>query len=201
MSAGRSRERLSIGEAAGLLGVTPKAIRHYEKPDLIVRPERSEVGYRLYAADDLLRLHRTEVLRSFGLSLGQIKGLLGEGDFGADFGKVLQTLLGEVEGQIEHPERRRAHLERMLAEEDPSAEEEPYMLELARRHLGERLGGVAPEVMEQDRLAKAGHRSFCRARLRGVEASRQEQRVDRPQGLVRLAGERLVAAGDRDPLL
>lgn len=140
-----------IGEAAGLLGVTPKAIRHYEKLGLIERPERSGSGYRLYAADDLLRLHRIKVLRSLGLSLGRIKGLLGEDDSGAEFGRVLRTLLGEVEGQIEHLERRRARLQRMLAEEDPSAQEKPYMLELARRHLAEHLGGVAPEVLEQEK--------------------------------------------------
>jgi len=31
MDAGRSRERLLIGEVAELLGVIPKAIRHYDK--------------------------------------------------------------------------------------------------------------------------------------------------------------------------
>jgi DNA-binding transcriptional MerR regulator len=44
MGTKRLRERLLIGEAAGLLGVTPKAIRHYEKLGLIERPGRSEAG-------------------------------------------------------------------------------------------------------------------------------------------------------------
>jgi hypothetical protein len=47
MDAGRSRERLLIGEVAELLGITPKAIRHYEKLRLFEKPARSESGYRL----------------------------------------------------------------------------------------------------------------------------------------------------------
>ena len=63
------RERLRIGEAARLVGVTPKTVRHYEKIGLLPAAERSESGYRLYAANDLLRLNRVKRLRSLGLSL------------------------------------------------------------------------------------------------------------------------------------
>jgi DNA-binding transcriptional MerR regulator len=63
------RERLRIGEVAKLLGVTPKTVRHYEKVGLIKEPERSEAGYQLYRADDLLRLHRIKRLRSLGVPL------------------------------------------------------------------------------------------------------------------------------------
>ena len=63
------RERLRIGEVAGLVGVTTKTVRHDEKIGLLQRPERSESGYRLYAADELLEVHRIKRLRSLGLSL------------------------------------------------------------------------------------------------------------------------------------
>lgn len=43
------RERLRIGEAARLVGVTPKTVRHYEKIGLLPKAERSESGYRLYS--------------------------------------------------------------------------------------------------------------------------------------------------------
>ncbi len=72
------RGRLRIGEVAKLLGVTPKTVRHYEEVGLLKQPERTEAGYRLYSADDLLRLHRIKRLRSLGLSLTQVKGVLGE---------------------------------------------------------------------------------------------------------------------------
>src|SRR5687768_14200034 len=104
MGAERSRERLLIGEVAKLLGVTPKAIRHYEKLELLEKPERSVSGYRLYAADDLLRLDQIKRLQALGLSLERIKGILGGSGSGVDLGSVLEALLGEVESQIEHLE-------------------------------------------------------------------------------------------------
>ena len=142
-----------IGEVAELLGITPKAIRHYEKLGLLGNPQRSESGYRLYAADDLLRLHRIKKLQSLGLSLERIKGILGEDRAGIALGSVLESLLGEVEFQIEHLEQRRARLREMLAaEDDPSATgEEPRMFELARRHLEGHWSNVTPEALEQER--------------------------------------------------
>ena len=131
MSAGQSRELLLIGEVTRLLGITPKVVRHYEKLRLLDEPERSESGYRLYTADDLLRLHRIKKLQSLGLSLQRIKELLGEGHSGIELGSVLETLLAEVEKQIEDLERRRARLRELLVEDDLSkAAEEPYALDV-----------------------------------------------------------------------
>ena len=152
MDTGGARQRLLIGEVADLLGITPKAIRHYEKLGLIGRLERSASGYRLYTAEDLLRLHRIKKLRSLGLSLERIKGVIGESDRGIEFEGVLEALLGEVESQIEHLEQRRHLLRLVLAGEDPLEEgDEPYVLELARRHLGERMVGIDREVLRQER--------------------------------------------------
>ena len=101
------RERLRIGEVAKLLGVTPKTLRHYEEVGLLRQPERSEAGYRIYCADDLLRLHRIKRLRSIGLSLTQVKGVLGEPSSGNELRGVLEALLGEIEGEIRTLQGRR----------------------------------------------------------------------------------------------
>ena len=90
------RERLRIGEVARLVGVTTKTVRHYEKVGLLGEPERSGSGYRLYTADDLLRLHRVRRLQSLGLSLDRIKGGLGEPGAGTGLREVLEALLAEV---------------------------------------------------------------------------------------------------------
>ena len=74
------RERLMIGEAARLVGVTTKTVRHHEKIGLLPAAERSESGYRLYSANDLLRLNRGKKLRSLGLTPRQIRSVLGEGE-------------------------------------------------------------------------------------------------------------------------
>ena len=142
-----------IGEVAELLGTTPKAIRHYEKLGLLGKTQRSESGYRLYAADDLLRLHRIKKLQALGLSLERIKGLLREGRADVKLGGVLEALLGEVEFQIEHLEQRRTQLREMLAKEDvlSATGEEPYLFELARRHLEGHWDNITPEALEQEK--------------------------------------------------
>ena len=117
------RELLRIGEVAKLLGVTPKTVRHYEKVGLLRQPERSEAGYRLYRADDLLRLHRIKRLRSLGLSLAQVKAVPGEPGSGNELRGVLEALLGEIEGEIRTLQGRRNRLREMLSKEDPEAPE------------------------------------------------------------------------------
>ncbi len=148
------RERLTIGEVAKLTGVTTKTVRHYHKLGLLPEPARSEGGYRLYSADDLLRLQRIRRLKSFGLSLERIKSVLGAPD-DATLREVLQALLAEVSGEIEKLAARRSRIEELLARkdlEDPAETSgKPYALELAERHLGEHLSEVSDKLWEQER--------------------------------------------------
>ncbi|BBL79436.1 hypothetical protein RxyAA322_12900 [Rubrobacter xylanophilus] len=152
MRYGRSREQLLIGEVAGLLGITPKAVRHYEKLGLLEQVERSESGYRLYTADDVVRLNRIKRLQTLGLSLERIKAILGRSDSGTELRHVLELLLGEVESQLEDLGQRRARLREMLAGKDlEEADDEPYALKLAHQHFGERLRHISPELLEQEK--------------------------------------------------
>jgi DNA-binding transcriptional MerR regulator len=152
MQYGRKRERLLIGEVAGILGITPKAVRHYEKLGLLGHVERSESGYRLYTADDLMRLHRIKRLQTLGLSLERIKAILDQGVSGTKLRRVLETLLGEVESQLTDLERRRDRLKVMLAGENfKEPDDEPYALKLAHQHLGDQLRDVSPELLEQEK--------------------------------------------------
>jgi DNA-binding transcriptional MerR regulator/quercetin dioxygenase-like cupin family protein len=52
-----------IGEAARLVGVSPSALRLWERQGL-VRPKRSGRRYRLYSAADLDRLRRIQAMRT-----------------------------------------------------------------------------------------------------------------------------------------
>lgn len=155
MKTSRPEDRLLIGETAQLLGTTPKAIRHYEELGLLEKPERSESGYRLYTANDLLRLTRIKKLQHLGLPLKRIRNILGDDSSGVGFESVLQTLLGEVESQIDHLRRRRDDLRRMLAaevasEEGPSdSDEEPHIFGLFREHLGDRFEELDLGMLEQ----------------------------------------------------
>ena len=134
---------MSIGEAARLVGVTTKkTIRHYEKVRLLGAPQRSEAGYRLYAAaDDLLRLQRVRRLQSLGLSLDhRIKGVLVEPGTDARLREVLEALLVEVEGQLAAPEERQERIRETLDREDP---------ELPEGSLGPEVGEGVPGRLPQ----------------------------------------------------
>ncbi len=90
------RTELHIGEVARLLGITPKAIRHYHNVGLLAEPERSAGGYRLYRARDLVRLLRIRRLQSLGLSLKQVKSVLGKPDQERSLSAVLPFVIDSV---------------------------------------------------------------------------------------------------------
>ena len=70
---------LHIGRAAEAVGVSPSALRRWEREGL-VRPRRSESGYRLYSADDVARLHAVRRMRRVDLVNGPgIRRLLAHG--------------------------------------------------------------------------------------------------------------------------
>jgi DNA-binding transcriptional MerR regulator len=48
------REGLRIGEVAEVLGISANAVRYYHEAGLVPEPERSEGGYRLYGAREVL---------------------------------------------------------------------------------------------------------------------------------------------------
>jgi MerR family copper efflux transcriptional regulator len=65
-------EALTIHEAAGTTGWSPRMLRYIERIGL-VEPARSRAGYRLYGAAELQRLRTLrELLERFELGLGEI---------------------------------------------------------------------------------------------------------------------------------
>jgi len=111
------RELLQIGEVAKLIGVSAKTIRYYHEIGLLVEPKRTEVGYRLYTAQDLLRLQRIRRLRSLGLPLDRIKEILGEPDVEQEvmLRNALQSLVEDLTRQIIELAERREMLKKLLA--------------------------------------------------------------------------------------
>jgi MerR family transcriptional regulator, thiopeptide resistance regulator len=57
------------------LGVSPKALRVYERHGLVT-PARTSAGWRTYGPDQAARLHQVIVLKQLGMSLKQIADLL-----------------------------------------------------------------------------------------------------------------------------
>ena len=73
----RTAEKLHrIGEIAEKAGVTVRTIRYYEELGLLTAPTRKESEHRRYAGKDLLYLRRIQQLKSYGLTLNEIKEII-----------------------------------------------------------------------------------------------------------------------------
>lgn len=145
---------LHTGEVAQLLGVTTKTIRHYQKIGLLAEPERTESGYRLYTAQDLLRLQRIKRLQAFGLSLKQIQTVLGDIQQEQTLREVLQSLDQEFATQIQELEERRQKIQVLLAEDAPDAFNTALNVspsaKLVQEQLGDHLAQISPVLWEQE---------------------------------------------------
>lgn len=155
---------MKIGEAAALAGVTPRAIRHYHKVGLLAEPRRSDSGYRLYGAEELLRLARIRRLRTLGLSLRRIKSVLGDTNGEHSLREALAALHAEVTAEIEALEERRTKIGEALTGAPNAAEnptEEPEALRLAKDILGDRLSEVSAQAWEQEKAAWSAVEAFA----------------------------------------
>ncbi|HKE27368.1 MAG TPA: MerR family transcriptional regulator [Bryobacteraceae bacterium] len=64
-----------VQQFAQLAGVTVRALHHYDRMGL-VKPRRTEAGYRLYSDRDLERLEQVVALKFIGIPLKEIRALL-----------------------------------------------------------------------------------------------------------------------------
>jgi MerR family transcriptional regulator, thiopeptide resistance regulator len=70
-----------VKEVAELSGLSIRALHHYDAIGLLTPSFRSAAGYRLYDADDLLRLQQILIGRELGLSLEDIRRSLDDPSF------------------------------------------------------------------------------------------------------------------------
>lgn len=68
----------SVGQVAEMFGVTVRTLHHYDEIGLLVPSGRSRAGYRLYTAEDLIRLQQIVVYRRLQFPLEQIAMLLAD---------------------------------------------------------------------------------------------------------------------------
>jgi DNA-binding transcriptional MerR regulator len=147
------RELLQIGELAKLIGISTKTIRYYHEVGLLAEPRRTDAGYRLYTAQDLLRLERIRRLRSLGLPLYHIKEILGETDLEQEvmLRNALRSLVEELTGQIVELEERREMLKNLLSEDNldqprlPDETPSTLLLGVVRDQLGAYLTNISEE--------------------------------------------------------
>jgi DNA-binding transcriptional MerR regulator len=90
---------LTIGELARLVGISAKAIRHYESIGLLPRPARQANGYRRYGMADVNRLRLLHRIRLLGVFLAAAKPLLVDAS-DARCADVRRELLGLVDKRL-----------------------------------------------------------------------------------------------------
>ncbi|MFB7515368.1 MerR family DNA-binding transcriptional regulator [Streptomyces sp. NPDC056144] len=106
---------MRIGEIAALVGVTPRAVRHYHQAGLLPEPPRLANGYREYGVRDAVLLARIRRLAELGLGLDEVRGVLAD-----DAGRGLVEVLDELDEDLRRQEavirERRARLAPLLVE-------------------------------------------------------------------------------------
>jgi DNA-binding transcriptional MerR regulator len=110
----------SVGALARLTGVTVRTLHHYDAIGLLCPRRRSGKGYRLYGADDLLRLQQILIRRELGMSLEQIRLALDEPDF--DLRAALLEQRTHLEARRQRADDMLRNIDTALAALDPSEE-------------------------------------------------------------------------------
>ncbi len=108
---------LTIKQLADYVGVTTRTIRYYHQLGLLPEPQRSHSGYRLYHADDVIRLQRIKILTDAGMPLARIGALLDADD--DTLAEVATEVDAQLTQQIAALQQARRRLKGLLSREDP----------------------------------------------------------------------------------
>jgi len=87
-----------IGQLGAHLGVSAKTIRYYDRIDLLPARRRTLAGYRIYDINDRDRLGFILKAKAIGLSLEEIRGILGLRQDGRE---PCEHVLGLVDRKLE----------------------------------------------------------------------------------------------------
>ncbi|MFH8724550.1 MerR family transcriptional regulator [Streptomyces termitum] len=106
---------MRIGEIAALVGVTPRAVRHYHHLGLLPEPARRANGYRVYGVRDAVLLARIRRLTELGLGLDEVRDVLAD-EAGRELVEVLEELDADLARQEAVLRGRRERLAGLLGE-------------------------------------------------------------------------------------
>ena len=149
-------------------GVTVRTLHHYDRLGLLKPSRYTQAGYRLYSELDLARLQQVVTLKFIGLSLKQIKEILGRKSFDLATALRLQReVIAEKRRHLEAAIKAIEKAERVLASDrEPDWETfkkiievinmqsnmewtKKYYSEEAREEIEKRAASIPREVIEQ----------------------------------------------------
>jgi DNA-binding transcriptional MerR regulator len=106
---------MRIGELASRSGLAPSAVRYYEQLGLLPEPQRTEAGYRVYADDAIDRLGFIRAAQAVGLTLAEVRQVLGVRDAGELPCRVVTNLIERRHDEVRAKIVELRRLERDLA--------------------------------------------------------------------------------------
>jgi DNA-binding transcriptional MerR regulator len=161
---GSGQRRWSSGELARATGMTVRALYHYDDIGLLRASERTASGHRRYTKRDVRRLYRVRALRSLGLSLEEVAGVLGDSSEDlAAMREVLTAQLCALEAEAARFRQLQLRLRGLLGriEEDSMPDMDQFMSTLEmisvyetsftaeqREQLARRRAELGPEAVE-----------------------------------------------------
>ena len=114
------RTALRSGELARQTGVSADTLRHYEKLGILPTAERTNGGYRMFAASSVKRVQLVQRSLQLGFSLTELSEILGTHDRGdAPCHRVLslaQQKLHSLDQQIAELRRTQGYMRRLVRE-------------------------------------------------------------------------------------
>ena len=109
---------LTVSKLANQVGLSPDAIRYYERIGMLPHPERTPAGYRLYGEDAVERVRFVKGVQRLGLRLSEIRELLDIRDRGlcpcGHTEELLRRRIDELDEEIERLGTLRTELVRMV---------------------------------------------------------------------------------------
>ena len=120
----------TIGQLAARTGVTPDALRYYERLGVIAPARRTAGGFRIYTAETVARVQFVKQAQLHGLTLADIRELL-QVDSRAGVGRcrrvqrLLDRKLREVDDRLMQLQEFRRALETYLAQCNSTLAESP----------------------------------------------------------------------------
>jgi DNA-binding transcriptional MerR regulator len=120
---------LKVSQVAERAGVSPDAVRFYEREGLLPTPPRSPAGYREYDETAPHRIHFIKGAQGIGLKLAEIRELLEIQDRGScpcgHTRTLVERRLEEIDAELTRLSELRAELAAMAARECPAGDGSP----------------------------------------------------------------------------
>lgn len=114
----KEEKSYKIGELAEMFGLTVRTIRYYEELGLLSSSSREEGLHRHYPEQNLVYLKRIIQLKSYGLSLGEIREFFSLAAEDRTGESCRQKLIAKYAERLAEAEREKLDAERRVAELD-----------------------------------------------------------------------------------